>query len=228
MTTKDSTTTAKEPIAFEIFPWHENFCTDISIIDEQHRQLVMLLNKLASHLANRSEEIELNAVFVELAEYADFHFKTEEKIWREYFHDDPAVISHEATHKSFIDEVVALKENKDGESLDDVIRKIVSFLAKWLAYHILDSDKRMAKTVLEIKNGHSIEDATKIATDYMSGSMKLLIETVITMYDSLSTRTMDLIREKSKRQKAEEALLASEERWNFILQGSDEAYGVGT
>ena len=65
---------------FEIFPWHENFNTDISIIDEQHKKLVYLLNILAAHLANRSNSLALNKVFDDLAEYADYHFKTEEKI----------------------------------------------------------------------------------------------------------------------------------------------------
>lgn len=97
---------------FEIFPWHKNFETGVDIIDEQHKKLVDILNQLAAHLANRSKPITLNKVFDELASYADYHFKTEEKIWLTYFKDDKWFSNHEDTHESFIDKVIALKKKK--------------------------------------------------------------------------------------------------------------------
>jgi PAS domain S-box-containing protein len=80
----------------------------------------------------------------------------------------------------------------------------------------------MAKAVLAIESGLSLEQAKIRANDEMSGSMKVLIDTVLTMYDSLSIRTMDLMREKALRKQAEAALLASEERWQFILEDTGE------
>jgi hemerythrin-like metal-binding protein len=60
---------------FEIFPWDKNFETGISEIDEQHKQLVDILNHLAAHLANRSHPATLNRYFDALAEYADYRFQ---------------------------------------------------------------------------------------------------------------------------------------------------------
>lgn len=94
---------------FEIFPWNENFETGIALIDEQHKQLISILNKLAEHLAYRSNEVILNNVFNELADYADYHFKTEEQIWKESFKDDDWLAKHEQTHQLFISEVIALR-----------------------------------------------------------------------------------------------------------------------
>jgi len=207
---------------FEIFPWNKNFETGIELIDHQHRHLVFILNKLAAHLANLSSNIILNEIFDELANYADYHFKTEEGIWSSYFAEDEWYTTHIATHGSFIGDVLALKHNDDQKPLDDVIHDIVSFLSKWLAYHILDTDKRMAKAALAIESGSSIAEAKIISNDEMSGSMKVLINTVLSMYDSLSSRTMDLMREKALRLQAEEALNLSEERWKFILDGGVE------
>ena len=34
----------------EVFPWNENFETGIQEVDEQHKTLVILLNKLANSL----------------------------------------------------------------------------------------------------------------------------------------------------------------------------------
>ncbi len=207
---------------FEIFPWNKNFNTGIDIIDEQHKQLVDILNRLAAHLANLSSSVTLNEIFDELAEYADYHFKTEEKIWSEHLHDDEWFSDHEHTHESFIAKVVALKNEEKIRPLDEVIYEVVSFLSQWLAYHILDSDKRMARAVLAIEEGNSIEEAKIRANEEMSGSMKVLIHTVLSMYDSLSTRTLDLMREKTLRRQAEVALHKSEERWKFILEGGAE------
>ncbi len=207
---------------FEIFPWNKNFETGIELIDEQHKQLVHILNKLAAHLANNSDEDLLNKIFDELAGYADYHFKAEEQIWSAHFKDDDWLVNHEHTHESFIDKVIALKKEENDRPLDDVIQEIISFLAQWLAYHILESDKRMAKVVLAMESGDSLEQAKIRANKEMSGSMQVLINTVLTMYDSLSTRTLDLMREKTLRMQAEEDLSRSEERWQFILEGGAE------
>lgn len=207
---------------FEVFPWHKNFDTGISIIDEQHRMLVDILNKLASHLANRSNAKILNNIFDELANYADYHFKTEEKIWSAHFKDDVWSTSHERTHESFINDVLALKAEENQKSLDAVIHDIVFFLTRWLAYHILDSDKRMAKAVNAMALGDSIEQAKNRANEEMNSSMPVLINTVLSMYDNLSSRTMDLVRERTLRQQAEAALHLSEERWDFILEGGSQ------
>ncbi|NWF36917.1 bacteriohemerythrin [Mariprofundus sp. KV] len=191
---------------FEVFPWNDNFETGIPEIDDQHKQLVHLLNQLAAHLAHQSDSIELNKVFGELAAYADHHFKTEEGIWRPYFKDDDWFINHEQTHNSFMENVVKLKEEEGTKPLDEVIEDILKFLTHWLAYHILDSDKRMAKAVLAVNSGLSLEQAKMHADHEMSGSMRLLIETVLGMYDSLSSRTLELMKEKTERKRFEKEL----------------------
>ncbi len=209
-------------IFFEIFPWNKNFETGIDLIDEQHKKLVDILNALAAHLANRSGDIIMNDIFDELASYADYHFKAEEEIWFEHLKDDEWSREHHKTHNSFIEEVLAIKNNKEERPLDDVVYDIVSFLSKWLAYHILDTDKCLAIAVKRIKAGSEIAQAKKDALHEMSGSMKVIIDTVLTMYDTLSTRTLDLMREKSLRQKAEEELKISEERFNLVTDTSSE------
>ena len=196
---------------FEIFPWNKNFETGIEIIDEQHRKLVDILNSLAGHLANRSGDVIMNDIFDELANYADYHFKSEEKIWNEHFKDDDWSIEHHKTHGSFLDDVIEIKNNKDEKPLDDVVYDIVSFLSKWLAYHILDTDKRLAIAVREIISGLEMQEAKRVATEEMNGSMKVIVDTVLIMYNTLSTRTLDLMREQSLRKEAEEALKISNE-----------------
>ncbi|MES9814210.1 MAG: bacteriohemerythrin [Candidatus Thiodiazotropha sp.] len=214
--------TEKSIESFEIFPWDTNFETGIALIDEQHQELVRILNHLAVHLANRSSKRILNEVFDELFDYADYHFKAEENVWRKHLLNDESLNSHENTHKSFISHVIELRGREGREDYDQLMQDTVGFLTHWLAYHILDNDKRMAKVILAIENGKTVTQAKRSAHEEMSGSMQLLIETVLKMYDSLSSRTMDLMREKTLRKQAEQALLENEEKWRFVFESNHE------
>jgi len=190
----------------EIFPWDANFETGITVIDEQHKTLVSLLNTLVSHLAFQSDAPTLNAVFDQLRDYTVVHFTTEEAIWGQYLTDDPWTARHHTTHTSFVDEVLRLKAEEESKPFETVIENIVTFLTRWLALHILESDKRMALVVRGLEEGLSVEASKKRADEGMSGSMRVLIETVMSMYDKLASRTVLMTREINLRRKAEEEL----------------------
>ncbi len=193
----------------DIFPWNENFQTGIAVVDAQHRKLVELLNKLASHLAYGVGIPELNRVFDELADYAQYHFKTEEGVWRKYLSADELSIKHEQTHHDFVAEIVALRGKQGALATEQVIEEVVVFLTHWLAFHILEADKHMAKIVLFVQQGMSLEEAKDKARMEMSGALRVLIETILSMYDTLSTRTLQLMREVTERQRMEERLRLS-------------------
>ncbi len=189
----------------EVFPWNKNFETGIEIIDEQHQKLISLLNELAGALV-RGNQLEINYFFDELAKYAEFHFETEEVIWVECFGDDSWLSSHQLTHSSFLPKVVEIKEQETNKPQNEIIESIILFLIRWLAFHILDNDKRMAFVVQNVKKGLSFKEAKIVSDKKMSGSIRVLIETVMSMYDSLSSRTLVLMRENYERQKIEEEL----------------------
>lgn len=189
-----------------IFPWNKNFEIGIAEIDEQHRKLVDLLNQLASHLAYGSDTPEMTRVFDELADYALYHFKTEEAIWRQYMPDDEMPTEHEQTHRDFVTEVLKLKSDQMSLPRDELVDEIISFLTHWLAFHILESDKHMANIVFSLQQGQSLQVAKENARVSMSGATHVLIDTVLTMYDSMSARTLQLMREIAERERIEARL----------------------
>ena len=209
--------------SIEIFPWNKNFDTGIAKIDRQHQRLVELLNQLVSHLAFQSETPTLNAIFDELKAYALIHFQTEEEVWKEAFKDDPWVTAHEETHGQFVVAISRLEAEKSTRPFDDVIADIVSFLTNWLAVHIIDSDKRLAYAVLALHAGLSADQAKKVAEEQMTGTIKLVIETVLSMYDRLATHTVELVKEISRRNKAEKKLLEIHQALCHAKQDSDNA-----
>lgn len=192
-----------------IFPWNTNFDTGLPVIDAQHRKLVDLLNNLVSHLAVGVDTDELNRVFDELADYARYHFETEESIWKDFLPEDALFAAHLKTHHDFVAEVARLKSDLEHISSVLVVDEIVSFLTHWLAFHILETDKHMAKIVLAIEQGEPLQTAKASVSVEMSGAVRVLIETVLHMYDTLSSRTLELVREIAERQRVEESLQLS-------------------
>lgn len=186
---------------YEIFPWSENFATGIACIDEQHKKLVQLLNLLANHVAYQSNNLKLNALFTELTDYACYHFETEEAIWHQFFASDAIELAHQATHHEFVSYVQQLQTR--ATVTEQTIEETLSFLTHWLAFHILDTDKRMAKVVIAMQAGLSIEQAKRQSESDMSGAMKVLVDSVLAMYDCLSVRTLQLMKEVVERQKIE-------------------------
>jgi len=196
----------------EVFPWNKNLETGIPEIDAQHKQLVVLLNQLASHIGQQSHSIHLNDVFNQLSAYADYHFQFEEVIWQSCFEGDLAFIEHQQIHRSFTTQVLALKAEEEKKGLTQVVEDILRFLIHWLAHHILDSDKRMAIALQAMKSGLSLDKAKEHADIEMSGSTQVFVETLLSMYDHLSTQALALMREKVKSSHMKQALRESEQR----------------
>jgi diguanylate cyclase (GGDEF)-like protein/hemerythrin-like metal-binding protein len=200
---------------FEVFPWHPSFDTGIELIDNQHKGLVLLLNKLAVTVAG-GNLMEVDQYFGELAEYASTHFKDEEKIWSEYFGDDSWFTSHLQTHNNFLPAVTQIKESGGDANVQDILEKTVRFLIRWLAVHILENDKRMSFVVSNIDAGSSLEVAKLKADSEMSGSMLELVEAVLSMYENLSSTALHMIRERNARLKAEGRLLEAYKKLEAI------------
>lgn len=189
-----------------VFPWNKNFETGIEEIDEQHKMLVALLNKLANTLVH-DDPVEVNQVFQELSDYASYHFNREEKVWDEHFNfEDSWFVSHTLSHASFLPNILEMKENSSSERWQETTESILRFLIRWLAFHILDEDKKMAFVIQGIKDGLEYDEARLKADRQMSGSVRVLIDTVLQMYENLSSHALDLIRERHKRVKVENEL----------------------
>ena len=152
---------------YEVFPWTDSYATGIPQIDQQHQTLVQLLNTLSSRLTYRIDMPSSRILFKELVEYADYHFQTEENIWHQFFANDPWESDHKKSHIDFISIVNKLKDEENSLPLEAVLKDIMSFLVLWLTSHILESDKRMAKVVLAIQSGLSLEQAKLQASQEM-------------------------------------------------------------
>ena len=181
--------------SIDIFPWDDNFNTGIQIIDEQHRRLAKLLNHLASHIAFTPDNNFISQILNELTDYAVYHFQTEEEIWATYLPHDGLEIEHKAGHQRFIDTVLQLKAEQHQRPLAEIAEEVLGFLARWLAAHILETDREMAYIVHALQSGMNLEQAKQRATKQMAGTTRALIDIILSIYSSLSKNTLRLMRE---------------------------------
>jgi hemerythrin-like metal-binding protein len=188
----------------DIFPWDDNFNTGLPRVDEQHRRLVQLLNVLASNVAFDADTAQLRNVLDELADYTVYHFRTEEDIWNTYLKDDPAEAEHRATHARFVAEVARFNAELNTRPADQLTEEALAFLARWLASHILETDRQMAQVVIAMQEGLTAEQAKARARERMSGSTRTLIDIILSIYATLSTNTLRLMRELSARREADQ------------------------
>lgn len=205
----------------DIFPWNEHFNTGIREIDKQHQRLVHLLNLLANRIVFQSDMPALGIILDELAEYAAYHFQTEEVIWHQYLADDALERDHKKSHEDFIATVRQLKteETRQGDSL---LEDVLSFLIRWLASHILQSDRYLALVVQAVQAGMPQEYAKSHARQQMNVAATALIDIILTIYDKLSSNALDLRREIAERERSKEALIESQIQLRSVIDSTSD------
>lgn len=131
-----------------ILKWTEDLRIGITGIDDQHRQLVSLINEL--HLAveyGKGEEVIL-PVLEKLHNYANTHFRDEEALLEH--HNYPEASGHAEEHREFLARLNELQ--RQYRSLKEVLTvHVKNYLRNWFFTHIQIEDMKY-KTFLESKH----------------------------------------------------------------------------
>lgn len=201
----------------DIFPWNKSFNVGVQEIDGQHEVLVQLLNKVANCIAFQRSDTDLETLISELVDYAVYHFDTEEKYWDEMLPVSFYTEQHKNSHNKFIDQVVDLKKDIGHVTEEVWLGKLLSFLASWLASHILESDKYMALLVYAIKSGQDLQQASQWVDEKMIRASKETINVILAAYKSLSENTIRLMREVKVGKQTLEKLLESDQNLQQVM-----------
>jgi hemerythrin-like metal-binding protein len=192
---------AELPENYEIFPWDERFNTGHEQVDEQHRTLVRLVNTLARTLIDQDYSV-VSSTFDELAKYAHLHFMDEESVWLKYFdEDDPWFSTHQHNHDSFWPKVNEIRLANPDKPLHEIVENIMRYLIRWLAFHIIGEDKRMASAIQLMESGMTVDQAKILADAETKDSLYVLIDVILNMHYRLCSRTLALLSEKSAHEK---------------------------
>lgn len=195
----------REHPGYEIFPWNSHFETGIELIDQQHRKLVDILNRLGSHFSC-ADDVQFRHLLQDLLDYTHYHFDAEEQIWQQYFQGQPLFDNHHQAHELFFEQIQEFWDSGDEREQD--LKGLFDFLTRWLAFHILEADRRMALMVHGIDAGLDLAAAREQADAQLSGPVAVMVRAMLETYGKLSANAVELIREKEARQRAEAQLRA--------------------
>lgn len=119
--------------------WSEQYSVSIPKIDEQHKKLLDLVNKLHGAMASGQGKDALGTILEELIQYTDYHFKTEEAAFSRYGYSEAEV--HKEQHQNLLNTANDLqKKYQKGTMLISV--ETLNFLVEWVTNHILVQDKQ--------------------------------------------------------------------------------------
>lgn len=126
--------------------WTENLSVEIELIDNQHKQLIKMINEIAS-MVLKHQETDVLAILNGLQEYTETHFSEEEDLFRKS--EYPDVDKHVKEHGYFIAKLDEFEKdyNKEDVSLS---LNLLQFLKDWLFYHIEIVDASYASYVRKI------------------------------------------------------------------------------
>jgi hemerythrin len=121
--------------------WNDELSTGIQEIDDQHRQLIALLNEFYAAVERGEREEGIRTLFEGVDNYTVFHFSHEEAFMERIGYPDLA--SHREIHAMFRQEYrTAMERHEAGDR--KAVRDLVAFLFSWLYTHINKTDKRYA------------------------------------------------------------------------------------
>ena len=177
----------------ESFHWNQNFVTGLATVDEQHHELVRLINQFGDLLADNVVEFEdIERLFGQLANYAVYHFREEERMMHAIGVDQRHLDHHLHEHQRFLAEVKIMEQGLSPET-QNAAGKLLSFLTHWLAYHILGSDRDMAKQVKAIESGLDSTTAFDRMERARDSATEPLLVALNGLFRQVSARNMDLV-----------------------------------
>jgi len=127
--------------------WSDELSVKIPSIDNQHKTLVKLINKLDMAIEAGNTRQLLLVVLGELTRYTQAHFIYEEALFTLYHYPDSN--SHKLSHEKLFNKVEEFKQALDRN--EDIYTQLVAFLNDWLYHHILLED--MAYSVHLLQQG---------------------------------------------------------------------------
>jgi hemerythrin len=121
--------------------WSGTFSCGIKLIDDQHKELVNLVNDMYNHVSGdeKQEREYLNGVLRETIKYIKVHFATEEKILAATRY--AGYLQHKRAHEDFI---LAIADNAKGLAAGRRLNLLsfTNYLKEWIMSHVAVMDKQ--------------------------------------------------------------------------------------
>ena len=124
-----------------LMTWSDAYSVHDREIDDQHKQWIVLMNRLHEAMTAGHGRDVLGSILDGLVTYVRVHFTNEERLMR--LHHYPQYAEHKAIHDAFVIHVAGLQQKYlNGDVLMSI--EVMNTLRDWLINHILAKDKLYA------------------------------------------------------------------------------------
>lgn len=125
-----------------LISWTEKLSVNVKEIDDQHKELVAMLNELNDAMSLGKGRDVIEKIISRLGKYASEHFSTEEKYFTQFNYQD--ALAHNKKHEAFIKKISEFHEDFRSGNLTLTLA-VRNFLKEWLINHIEGEDKKYTK-----------------------------------------------------------------------------------
>lgn len=131
----------------EFVKWTPKNSVLVSKMDDEHKNLFEITNKIGNIVLNASDDKEsLISIVEELLNYTKNHFKHEEDFLRDIAYNKKELDFQEGQHRIFINKIKEFKESIEIHNKKPSI-EMIEFLRDWLLNHIDIEDKKYGREV---------------------------------------------------------------------------------
>ncbi|HCY41150.1 MAG TPA: hypothetical protein DHV48_07320 [Prolixibacteraceae bacterium] len=121
------------------YQWEQKYSVGFRSIDDQHKEIFKLLNKLFDAL-NAGQAVSATIqIIAELEKYAVMHFHKEQFFFKQFNYAETAV--HIKEHQGFIEKIASMKSDAKLGKLTSSF-ELINFLKTWISHHILVEDMK--------------------------------------------------------------------------------------
>ena len=126
----------------EHYKWKDEYTTNISIIDEQHKKFLNIINELKDIINNNTCKEKVSKVFFQIAYLIDHYFFKEEIYLKDCNY--PNFEQHKIAHNQFIDRIIQFQKDVENNK-ENLCLDIYKYLEDWFDEHILKYDKEVGR-----------------------------------------------------------------------------------
>lgn len=122
-----------------MYNWDESLSVNIQSIDNQHKEIISVLNTLLEAMKKGQATDIVNKIIFELEKYAMVHFQKEEYFFKKFNY--AGAEEHILEHRKFSNKIAQLKADiKSGKT--SLTIDLLNYLKTWIEHHIKEVDKQ--------------------------------------------------------------------------------------
>jgi len=158
--------------------WNNGLSVGVPEIDDDHRSLIALINRLSDAINEEQEADAIEACLGRLEVYTHQHFHREELLMASVNYAD--ITKHVEQHRKFTNQIKKFREELLAEGSKLVAEKTLDLLTNWLINHIVTEDTKLAQLINEepAKQGalkKSVQHLVKLFVEHIPFANRIFI-----------------------------------------------------